>query len=29
VLFDNASSLGLAVNGEDDLIRSELFLALD
>ncbi len=29
VLFDNASSLGLAVNGDDDSIRSELFLALD
>jgi hypothetical protein len=29
VLFDNASSLGLAVNGEDDQIRTELFLALD
>jgi hypothetical protein len=29
VLFENASSLGLAVNGGDDLIRSELFLALD
>lgn len=29
VLFENASSLGLAVNGEEDQIRSELFLALD
>ena len=29
VLFENASSLGLAVNGDDDQIRSELFLALD
>ena len=29
VLFENASSLGLAVNGEDDRIRSELFLTLD
>lgn len=29
VLFENASSLGLAVNGESDRIRSQLFLALD
>ena len=29
VLFENASSVGLAVNGDDDLIRTELFLALD
>ena len=29
VLFENASSLGLAVNGSDERIRTELFLALD
>lgn len=29
VLFDNATSVGLAVSGEDDQIRSELFLATD
>jgi hypothetical protein len=29
VLFENAASLGLAVQGEDSSIRSELFLALD
>lgn len=29
VLFDNATSMGLAVNGEDEEIRSELFLAID
>ena len=29
VLFDNATSVALAVNGEEELIRSELFLALD
>ncbi|MGH2924035.1 MAG: DUF3352 domain-containing protein [Solirubrobacterales bacterium] len=29
VLFDNASALGLAVNGEADRISSDLFLALD
>jgi hypothetical protein len=29
VLFENASALGLAVNGESDRIRSDLFLALD
>ncbi|HEX2360111.1 MAG TPA: DUF3352 domain-containing protein [Solirubrobacterales bacterium] len=29
VLFENASSLGLAVNGEEDSIRTELFLTLD
>lgn len=29
VLFENASSAGLAVNGEDDRIRTELFLAVD
>ena len=29
VLFENASALGLAVNGDSDRIRSQLFLALD
>jgi hypothetical protein len=29
VLFENASSLGLAVNGSDEQILTELFLALD
>ncbi len=29
VLFENASSLGLAANGSDEAIRTELFLALD
>jgi hypothetical protein len=29
VLFDNASSLGLAVSGEQDKIRTELFLTVD
>ncbi len=29
VLFENASSVGLAVNGEDDRIRTELFLDVD
>ena len=29
VLFENASSVGLAVTGEDDRIRTELFLAVD
>ena len=29
VLFDNASSLGLAVKGEEESIRTELFLTLD
>ena len=29
VLFDNATSAALAVNGDDEQIRSELFLALD
>ena len=29
VLFENASALGVAVNGESDRIRSDLFLALD
>jgi hypothetical protein len=29
VLFDNASAMGLAVNGEGDRISSNLFLALD
>jgi hypothetical protein len=29
VLFENATSVALAVNGDDEQIRSELFLALD
>ena len=29
VLFENATSIGLAVNGEDDRIRTELFLDVD
>ena len=29
VLFENATSAGLAVNGDDEQIRTELFLALD
>ena len=29
VLFENATSAALAVNGDDEQIRSELFLALD
>ncbi len=29
VLFENASSVGLAVTGEDDRVRTELFLAVD
>jgi hypothetical protein len=29
VLFDNASALGLAVNGEGDRVSTDLFLALD
>jgi len=29
VLFENATSAALAVNGDDEEIRSELFLALD
>ncbi len=29
VLFDKATSVGLAVNGEEDQIRSEMFLAID
>ena len=28
-LFENAPSLGLAVQGDEDRIRTELFLALD
>ncbi|HET8976312.1 MAG TPA: DUF3352 domain-containing protein [Solirubrobacterales bacterium] len=29
VLFDNAASMGIAVQGEDESIRSELFLTVD
>ena len=29
VLFENATSVGLAVEGEDDRIRTELFLDVD
>jgi Protein of unknown function (DUF3352) len=29
VLFDNAASIGLAVQGEDESIRTELFLTID
>ena len=29
ILFDNATSVALAVNGDDEQIRSELFLAVD